>query len=288
LTTTIKQNESIIYTRAQAISFNLENQYICRADERDNANASAIHSADLCDYVKGDHQKIPYLGACSTVPLAGPLNSTIEISKNVTAYSKFRGKDSVGGILCKHWGVANVPNPNFLHGFVDVDFWFQDDNPEWPCQLVVQDPHLALIFTWSFTAFTTTVEAPNKTVCAGLVAPMCDEADWECHPKPGTPDSRLASALSWICGGNHINCAPINPGGAHYLPNTPIDHANWAFNAYYQIYKAQQATGACDFQGMGILVPPSKTRHFATKQKFPTDLPYKTPYFDLDLVCITE
>jgi len=71
-----------------------------------------------------------------------------------------------------------------------------------------------------------------------------------CRAKSGASSAGIQGALGWVCTGGNINCAPINdPNGAAYNPNTLNDHASWAFNSYYQIWKGQQGNGACDFSG---------------------------------------
>lgn len=38
------------------------------------------------------------------------------------------------------------------------------------------------------------------------------------------------SAIAFVCG--NYNCTPIYPGGDHYEPNTPQNHAAWAVNTW--------------------------------------------------------
>jgi hypothetical protein len=54
-----------------------------------------------------------------------------------------------------------------------------------------------------------------------------------CVAKPGAPDSALQKSLDWACGSG-ADCAPIQPGGACYQPNTVRAHASYAMSSYYK------------------------------------------------------
>jgi hypothetical protein len=82
-----------------------------------------------------------------------------------------------------------------------------------------------------------------------------DTAGAACHVKADARDSDIGDTLSWLCGTGEVDCAQINPGGAHYEPNTNKDHANWAFDQYYQKH-ASSGPASCFFGGLAALVPP--------------------------------
>ena len=52
-------------------------------------------------------------------------------------------------------------------------------------------------------------------------------AQYHCATKADAADADLSSGMGWACGAGGINCAPIQPGGAHYQPNTLAAHASW-------------------------------------------------------------
>eukprot|EP01012_Entosiphon_sulcatum_P041533 TRINITY_DN55384_c0_g1_i1.p1 TRINITY_DN55384_c0_g1~~TRINITY_DN55384_c0_g1_i1.p1 ORF type:complete len:498 (-),score=87.74 TRINITY_DN55384_c0_g1_i1:44-1516(-) len=71
-----------------------------------------------------------------------------------------------------------------------------------------------------------------------------------CKLKANVPDKNIVDAISWACNGN-LNCSDINPGGAHYLPNTPQAHGEWLVGTYYQLHSDNVAS--CDFGGIAML-----------------------------------
>ncbi|KAL0328725.1 UNVERIFIED_CONTAM: Glucan endo-1,3-beta-glucosidase 13 [Sesamum calycinum] len=67
----------------------------------------------------------------------------------------------------------------------------------------------------------------------------------------------LLGAMNWACS-NGANCTAIQENQPCYLPNTPKDHASYAFNSYYQNMKHQG--GGCYFTATAVLTgaDPSK------------------------------
>ncbi|XP_030446862.2 glucan endo-1,3-beta-glucosidase 7-like [Syzygium oleosum] len=73
--------------------------------------------------------------------------------------------------------------------------------------------------------------------------PKPDNATW-CIPKDGVSDAQLQANLDYACG-QGINCQPIQPGGACYVPNTVASHAAYAMNLFYQ--NSDRSPLNCDF-----------------------------------------
>lgn len=65
-----------------------------------------------------------------------------------------------------------------------------------------------------------------------------------CLPKSGMSDAQLQTNLDYACG-QGIDCSPIQPGGACYMPNTVASHAAYAMNLLYQ--NAGRNPWNCDF-----------------------------------------
>jgi hypothetical protein len=89
-----------------------------------------------------------------------------------------------------------------------------------------------------------------------LLPPLAsDGVSRVCRSKAGATDQALGDAIGYVCG--VIDCTPIQPGGDHYDPNTPKDHADWAMNAFYQIHKSDPYGDyqACFFNGAAEVFP---------------------------------
>ncbi|XP_042461794.1 PLASMODESMATA CALLOSE-BINDING PROTEIN 3-like [Zingiber officinale] len=69
-------------------------------------------------------------------------------------------------------------------------------------------------------------------------------ATW-CIARSGAGAKALQTALDYACGSGVADCAPVQPSGLCYLPNSLAAHASYAFNSYYQ--RSNAAPGACDF-----------------------------------------
>ncbi|CAL9243402.1 unnamed protein product [Arabidopsis halleri] len=82
-----------------------------------------------------------------------------------------------------------------------------------------------------------------------------------CTAMPASTAEQLQSNINFAC--SHVDCAPIQPGGFCYYPNTLLDHASFVMNSYY---KSQGRTyAACSFGNTGYLIysnPSSGTCEF--------------------------
>ncbi|XP_059637442.1 glucan endo-1,3-beta-D-glucosidase-like [Cornus florida] len=75
------------------------------------------------------------------------------------------------------------------------------------------------------------------------------KAAW-CVPKIGASNAQLQANLDYACG-QHIDCSPIQPGGACFEPNTLYSHAAYAMNLFYQT--AGRNPWNCDFSQTAML-----------------------------------
>ncbi|XP_059632165.1 PLASMODESMATA CALLOSE-BINDING PROTEIN 3-like [Cornus florida] len=76
-----------------------------------------------------------------------------------------------------------------------------------------------------------------------------EAATW-CVARSGVGAVALQTSLDYACGAG-ADCAPIQPSGLCYLPNTVEAHASYAFNSFYQ--RKAMAPGSCDFSGTSTL-----------------------------------
>jgi hypothetical protein len=246
-----------LYDYGQLVGYDSVNQWSCRLNQQNLLNPVSTRPVDYCDYKALNHYTLP--NTLSNATCAGttvlPSNITsIPYPAEYLAAAKFLGVDKVNQLNCNHFVAQNI----MVDGKnIQMDVWTAQQTG-FPCQISVTDLTATIITTWAFDGFNTVFPAQSVNQCLAAKI-MCAEANWVCNAKPGTTDQQLINALSWVCGSGGLNCAPINPGGDHYLPNTPIDHANWAFNAYYLNYRTTQGPGACDFGGIAQIVPPAST-----------------------------
>lgn len=93
----------------------------------------------------------------------------------------------------------------------------------------------------------------------------------EAQTAPATPqwcvaseqatDAQLQEALDWACSSQGgANCSSIQSDGICFLPNSLTDHASFAFNDYWQKFKASD--GSCDFKGSAVLVDSDPSNDF--------------------------
>ncbi|OIW18830.1 hypothetical protein TanjilG_25273 [Lupinus angustifolius] len=79
-----------------------------------------------------------------------------------------------------------------------------------------------------------------------------------CVAKNDADTKMLQAALDWACGPGKVDCSPLLQGQTCYEPDNVVQHATYAFNAYYQ--KTGKSLGTCDFKGVAIVTTtnPSK------------------------------
>ncbi|KAJ0561952.1 putative X8 domain-containing protein [Helianthus annuus] len=70
-------------------------------------------------------------------------------------------------------------------------------------------------------------------------------ATW-CVARSDASREALQTALDYACSAG-ADCAPLQPSGLCFLPNTIQAHASYAFNSYYM--RRFMAPGSCDFSG---------------------------------------
>ncbi|CAL0305957.1 unnamed protein product [Lupinus luteus] len=72
-----------------------------------------------------------------------------------------------------------------------------------------------------------------------------------CVAKNDADTKMLQAALDWACGPGKVDCSPLLQGQPCYDPDNVVQHATYAFNAYYQ--KMGKSLGSCDFKGVAIV-----------------------------------
>nr|XP_009419749.1 PREDICTED: glucan endo-1,3-beta-glucosidase-like [Musa acuminata subsp. malaccensis] len=79
-----------------------------------------------------------------------------------------------------------------------------------------------------------------------------------CVAKADASAAALQANIDYACGSGGANCRPIQDGGACFYPNTPLSHASYAMNAYYQA--AGRHDFDCDFGHTGVLTSTDPSR----------------------------
>ncbi|XP_010484049.1 PREDICTED: major pollen allergen Ole e 10-like [Camelina sativa] len=68
---------------------------------------------------------------------------------------------------------------------------------------------------------------------------------------------QLQANIDFVCGGQNVDCSPIQPGGSCYEPNTLLNHASYAMNAYYQSHGRVDSSCKFNRSGCFVFVDPS-------------------------------
>jgi len=175
--------------------------------------------------------------------------------------AKYMATEHLAQKDCDHFIAQDVPlNASGVEITVQVDLWTANDT-SFPCQISVFEPNAdpRIHITWIFDGFSDVIPRESQRCSAAQV--VCAKPDWMCTAIPGTDQDALGAALQWVCSPSVVDCDPINPGGLYFEPNTVLDHCNWAFNTYFQYYKALYGEEACFFAGTAQLGPRPKTRY---------------------------
>ncbi|XVF27383.1 hypothetical protein REPUB_Repub14bG0102800 [Reevesia pubescens] len=112
------------------------------------------------------------------------------------------------------------------------------------------------------TTPTTPTPTPPTTPTTPTTTPATSGGTW-CIANQGASPTALQVALDYACGYGGADCSAIQSGGSCYDPNTPRDHASYAFNDYYQ--KHPDPT-SCVFGGTAQLTntdPSTGNCHYA-------------------------
>jgi len=226
--------------------------------EQNLVNQSFARPADYCDYNPGMHYKMDDNKAnssCTNVSKIEGSLSVITYPADFVSAARFLGKTHVGQLDCNHFYAPQVNVPDGTYVQMDV---FVDETFGYPCQISTLDLKLQTITTWAFDGFGLVI--PHEAVASCSIPKiLCAQEKWQCHAKSTATPAALQSALEWACSGNSgkVDCAPISPGGANFYPDTLIAHCNWAFNMYFLRNRNLQGIDACNFGGVGELVPPT-------------------------------
>ncbi|KAG4975482.1 hypothetical protein AAZX31_11G260500 [Glycine max] len=91
----------------------------------------------------------------------------------------------------------------------------------------------------------------TTTMVMVMISIVGGSASW-CVAKIGASEEALQTALDSACeAGGGADCAPIQPDGLCYVPNTLQAHASYAFNSFYQ--RNTRAPHACLFHGASTI-----------------------------------
>ncbi|RWW29137.1 hypothetical protein BHE74_00009756, partial [Ensete ventricosum] len=87
-------------------------------------------------------------------------------------------------------------------------------------------------------------------VVVGMIRGSEKEMTW-CVARSEAGAMALQAEMDQVCSSGVADCAPVQPSGLCYLPNTLPSHASYAFNSYYQRSNANPAF--CDFHGTATI-----------------------------------
>jgi len=248
------------YNYGQLIAYDTLNQVACRASQQNLLTPAPARPLDVCDFTAGIHYMMDDTNTNSTCKGISQIQGSlaqIVYPPEYLAVARFLGVDKVAQKDCNHFSAQGivVDGDN-----LQMDVWTATDT-SFPCQISVTElvtPRV--VTTWAFDGFTNIIPPLGLGQCSAAKI-MCAEENWVCNSKPGADPAKLQSAIAWVCDPTHLDCSPINPGGPHYIPNTLVDHCNWAFNAYYRLHRTSQGVAACDFGGIAAVIPPANSTH---------------------------
>ncbi|KAJ6906121.1 glucan endo-1,3-beta-glucosidase 7-like [Populus alba x Populus x berolinensis] len=107
-------------------------------------------------------------------------------------------------------------------------------------------PDLSMTYDIGLSKSSLTPSTPKPPATS---SPSPATVGW-CVPKTGASDTQLQASLDYACG-QGIDCGPIQPGGACFIPDTLASHAAYAINLYYQA--SAKNPWNCDFSETAAL-----------------------------------
>jgi len=271
-----------VLSQGQLIAYDASKQYSCRYQEQNLVNGTNTRPSDYCDGATGYHYTVtdatgvfsPNPPCTNSTKLPEALVSP-QYPKDFLSTAKYLGVVKVNQKSCYHFYAPSV----YGGGMVEFQMDLFSDADGFPCQISIQNKDDSSILTWAFDGFSQNI--PPNTPC-DVPLLLCGERSYTCQANPKAKKSDLESALGWVCGVQ--DCSPINPGGAHYYPNTLEAHCTWAFTNYYINNRLQQGSGACNFNGNAILAPPTNSSRLEVNHKRNVGIDVPT-LFPLYVVC---
>jgi len=258
--TTKSGDGNLTYNYGQMIVYDKKKEFSCRFNEQNLLNPDEFRPVDYCN--SKNHFKIR--DASGSVP-PDKLNCSMKDSYQFLTFAwpsefmsnaVFQGVDKVNQKDCNHFLVQSMT----VNGASQqVDAW-TGAKDGLICQMTFNNQDTNEIMTYSFDGFQQGYPGTALACTSALI--KCARDDWVCRVRNGTKDKDIINALKWVCtpSGGKVDCAPINPGGKYFNPNTPIAHGNWALNEYYQTNKILGGETACYFGGIGNVVPPKNQK----------------------------
>jgi len=244
------------FNEGRLIMFDTPNKVACRYWEQNLVNVSTTRRADYCDYDTNKHYTMLDTkpdSKCSNVSNVVDTISRLVFPADFVGTARYLGNNTVGQLNCNHFYAPAVKLGD--GSFVQMDVWV-DMIRGLPCQISTLDLQTQLIITWAFDGFDITIPHQAIQQCS-IPKIMCAQQNWVCQAKRNADEGALAAAIGWVCGQGGVNCAPINPGGDHFYPDTLIAHCDWAFNEYFLEHRYNQGIDACNFNNLAELVPPT-------------------------------
>jgi len=236
-----------ILAKGQLIAFDSRQRFSCRSLQQNLVRDTPQRPVDYCNFTLGVRYRIndASVAAPPTEPCAEIANMTLPADiprypEQFLQLARYLGQNIVNNKLCNHFNAR----PVVINGSqYQMDVWTTVQEG-YPCQVSMQMVASPFMTTWAFDGFSEMV--PANVSCTSAVI-QCAQINWKCLPTPSATDQKLIAALSWVCNPQILDCRPIQPGGPHFIPDTPRDHCNWAFNQYFIKNKLQQGYGACFF-----------------------------------------
>lgn len=99
---------------------------------------------------------------------------------------------------------------------------------------------------------------PTLSILLFLLLLRSSAAMW-CVARFDVTSQALQAALDYACAAG-ADCAPIQPTGLCFLPNTIQAHASYAFNSYFQ--RRAMAPGSCNFAGTSTIAKTDPSMYF--------------------------